>query len=176
MDRLRAITRANVEAGGAIIGIPDPSPLSDAELALTYLEVDTTDPRAPYLENEVAARAGISPDESEQGLTPAAVAIMDAWATSPVARVMVRTESAYMREDYGDSAWRLCATFLFNRGHAEDEVVAILLSKHMRWADDSQGRGAGKAANSAAFGRYYVANADRGFDWLADGRTLAAQS
>lgn len=154
----------------------EPSLLSDAELALLYLEMDPEDEQAPYVENEVAGRANVDPSESEQGLTPAAVATMDAWARSPVDRVMAKTETAYMREAYGDAAWRVCATFLLNRGHAEDEVVALLLSKHMRWADDSQGAGAGKGTNSAAFSRYYYLSGARDTDWIAEGRALAAES
>mgnify|MGYP003395256348 CR=1 FL=1 len=77
-----------------------------------------------------------------------------------IGRVMEATEGAYMRSNYGDS-WPACARLLLGRGLTENEATEFLLSKHMRWADDSQGRGAGRATNSTALARY-----------LDDGRNL----
>jgi hypothetical protein len=75
--------------------------------------------------------------------------------------VAERCLDAYMADDYGKS-WTACASLLLDRGYTEREAEAIMRSKHMRWADDSQGRGAGKETNSAAFRRYLNAQEKRG--------------
>lgn len=46
-----------------------------------------------------------------------------------------RTKSSYYRHRWGD--WTACALLLLNRGFTEKQVVAIMLSEHMRWASDS---------------------------------------
>lgn len=81
----------------------------------------------------------------------------------------------YMADDYGPAAWKRIADFLLKQGHSRDETAAIMRSKHARWADDSEGRGNGKTCNSAAFVRYYEKQAER-FDWMAEGRSLAAET
>ena len=72
--------------------------------------------------------------------------------------VMTATESAYMRDAYGEGAWARCVKLLLARGLTSEEAVAVLRSKHMRWADDAQGRGIGHETNSGAFRRYLGEN------------------
>ena len=73
-----------------------------------------------------------------------------------ITMAMSETENAYMRESYGDAAWRKCVEFLYREGIDWFAAVDILMSKHMRWADDTEGRGDGRRTNSAAFKRYYA--------------------
>jgi len=85
------------------------------------------------------------------------------------------TQVAYMRDDFSDGAWRKVFEFLLKEGHAPAAAAAIMLSKHVRWADDSQGRGEGKGTNSAAFIRYYKGvSAVR--QWPQEGLELARQT
>ncbi len=88
--------------------------------------------------------------------------------------VLDKTAIGYMHYAYGDSAWEMCARFLLRQGHGVLEASAIMLSKHMRWADDSDGHGHGHATNSAAFKRYYARN-DQEW-WLREGRELALET
>jgi hypothetical protein len=73
--------------------------------------------------------------------------------TQRAARLAELTQDAYMADAYGKS-WRTCAMVLINMGLGDKQIEAVLRSKHMRWADDSCGRGDGKQTNSAAFERY----------------------
>jgi hypothetical protein len=75
-----------------------------------------------------------------------------------------KTSDAYMADNYGKS-WVACANLLLDRGYSPEETEAILRSKHMRWADDSQGRGNGHQTNSAAFKRYLDYHESRGRIW-----------
>lgn len=96
----------------------------------------------------------------------------DAFAASPE-EIAEAAETAYMAEDYGFAAFRRIAKFLLDKGHSAYEAEAILRSKHLRWADDSQGRGVGRKTTSAAFIRYYEASQT---NWQTVARTLAAES
>lgn len=89
--------------------------------------------------------------------------------------VLNAAATGYMHDAYGDAAWEMCARFLLRRGHSPGEAAAIMLSKHMRWADDAEGHGHGHATNSAAFKRYYKYHSDRNGQawWLKEGRDLA---
>ena len=80
---------------------------------------------------------------------------------------------AYMAEDYGPDGFRRAADFLLKQGHSEHEAYSILMSKHMRWAEDSEGQGAGKTTNAAAFKRYYE---KAKVDWRAEARQLAIET
>jgi hypothetical protein len=93
-------------------------------------------------------------------------------------RVADAAETAYMADAYGPDEFRKVARFLLAKGHSEREAEAILKSKHMRWADDSEGRGHGKRTGSAAFKRYYdgVRSLPSRGDWLEEGRVLAAET
>lgn len=93
-------------------------------------------------------------------------------------RIAEAAETAWMADAYGPAAFRRVAEFLLGKGHSPEECEAILRSKHMRWADDSQGRGIGRAANSAAFVRYYESarNLPLGTDWASEARMLAAET
>lgn len=73
--------------------------------------------------------------------------------TSLVDSIAEATSTAYMFDDYGTS-WKRCIRILLGYGLSPKQVEAVLLSKHMRWADDSEGRGNGNKTNSAAFDRY----------------------
>ena len=86
------------------------------------------------------------------------------------------TEIAYMADDYGTRGMERIAAYLLTNGHSDHEAEAIMKSKHLRWADDSQGRGIGRTTTFAAFKRYYEANVAGGFDWIAEGKTLAAET
>lgn len=96
----------------------------------------------------------------------------EAFAYSP-REIAEAAETSYMAEDYGPDGFRRVARFLLAQGHSAYEAEAILRSKHMRWADDSQGRGIGRKTTSAAFIRYYEASRT---DWTTEARTLAAES
>lgn len=89
---------------------------------------------------------------NEEGwdVTPAKTKINKA---SLVDSIDQATSTAYMRDDYGTS-WKQCIRLLLTYGLSPKQVEAILLSKHMRWADDSEGKGNGNKTNSAAFERY----------------------
>jgi hypothetical protein len=76
-------------------------------------------------------------------------------STTEIDLVMEDAEFAYMADAYGEPALREIARFLLKQGHTTREAAAIMLSKHLRWADDLEGRGNGKRADSAAFKRYY---------------------
>ena len=104
------------------------------------------------------------------GDTYHAVAIMDD-DVDPAAEIAEASATAYMADDYGPDEFRKVAAFLLAQGHSAREAEAILQSKHMRWADDSEGHGDGRPTNAAAFKRYYRAGHH---DWLAEGRELAA--
>lgn len=78
---------------------------------------------------------------------------------SKAAQAAENTLSAYMADTYGDSWVAAAEAILYlveedvaNTGTARTECV--LRSKYMRWADDAEGRGAGKRANGAAVRRY----------------------
>jgi hypothetical protein len=90
--------------------------------------------------------------------------------------VLEASECGYMHDSYGDAAWRQCARFLLAQGHNAPEAAAIMLSKHMRWADDSQGRGIGKGTNSAAFKRYYIRATHGGDWWRLEGERMAYET
>lgn len=85
-------------------------------------------------------------------------------------RVAEATADAYMADDYGEAAWRACALLLLRRGYTERETAAILRSKHMRWADDAEGRGEGNRTTSGALARY-LDRVER-TDWRIDGQTF----
>lgn len=79
---------------------------------------------------------------------------------SKAAQAAWNTRDAYMADTYGD-AWQAAAKVILSlvgedktnsREIARTEYV--LRSKYMRWADDVEGRGAGKRANGAAVRRY----------------------
>lgn len=72
-------------------------------------------------------------------------------------QIAEETADAYMADAYGESAWAACADFLLRKGYTSLQVQAVLRSKWMRWADDSEGAGNGNYTNSAAFKRYYNA-------------------
>lgn len=72
------------------------------------------------------------------------------------AELATKTRDAYMAPDYGEAAWRECARFLFAEGFTADEAEWILRSKHMRWADDTEGAGRGNKTNSGALRRYFA--------------------
>jgi hypothetical protein len=90
-----------------------------------------------------------------------------------VERVVDATQCAYMVDDYRPESWRRIARFLLLEGFTEHEAEAIMRSKHLRWADDSEGHGAGKEPTSAAFVRYYIACRQGGLDWRAEARDMA---
>lgn len=76
-----------------------------------------------------------------------------------VAAVVEATQTAYMVDAYGEAAWRACARLLLIGQHPGEsltvrQVAAFMRSKHMRWADDSQGRGSDRDTNSGALLRY----------------------
>jgi len=85
-----------------------------------------------------------------------------------------RCADAYMVANYGTS-WTACAKLLLDRGYTEREAEAILRSKHMRWADNSEGRGDGNKTNSAAFGRYLNKQEKRG-DWRKEVAQIAVET
>lgn len=93
-------------------------------------------------------------------------------------RIAEAAQTAWMAEEYGPVAFARVASFLLAKGHSPEECEAILRSKHMRWADDSQGRGIGADTTSSAFIRYYenARNLPLGSDWLSEGRMLAAET
>jgi len=74
-----------------------------------------------------------------------------------------RTTDAYMHDSYGEKAWLVCAKYLALRGLTGPQIEAVLRSKHMRWADDCEGRGNGKKTNSAAFRRYWAKGGEDAF-------------
>lgn len=93
---------------------------------------------------------------------------------------------AYMAGAYGRSSWEVIAADLLVAGHSSAETDAILRSKHMRWADDEFGAGAGNPTDSVAFRCYYAARRDetsvfntpaypRGF-WGAEAQALMDDS
>lgn len=86
------------------------------------------------------------------------------------------TADAYMADVYGPAAWKASATLLLQRNLISVEVMAFLRSKHMRWADDAFGRGAGAKATSGALRKYIEAQEVRfGDQWLAaEAASLAA--
>jgi len=86
-----------------------------------------------------------------------------------------KTADAYMADNYGVS-WTACAKLMLDRGYSERETEAILRSKHMRWADDSQGRGEGRKTNSAAFDRYLEKQERRGREWRREVRQITAET
>lgn len=47
-----------------------------------------------------------------------------------------RTLSAYSRDRY--RSWNSCIRLLIDRGYTDNECVAILCSKWMRWASDNK--------------------------------------
>jgi hypothetical protein len=96
--------------------------------------------------------------------------------TAQLDLVVEATETAYMRDCFSDGAWRECARFLLAQGHTASEAAAILLSKHVRWADDVQGRGIGKGTTSAAFKRYYNRCSPPGGSWQLEGEQMAYET
>lgn len=100
-------------------------------------------------------------------------------------RVAAAAAEGYMAEDYGPDEWLGVAAFLLDKGHSEHEAEAVMRSKHMRWADDSEGHGDGQATDAAAFIRYYekrdaernVFNArERQGFWKAEAGVLAEET
>lgn len=73
-----------------------------------------------------------------------------------IQQILGNTEHAYMRQSYGEAAWREVARFLTRQGYSPADAAEIMNSKHMRWADDLHGNGNGNRCNSAAFKRYYA--------------------
>lgn len=86
----------------------------------------------------------------------------------------------YMAGAYGPEEWRKVAAFLLSEGLSEDEARAVLLSKHMRWADDFRGAGAGRPTDAVAFAAYYVSGhasaRELGEWWRAEASRLVAES
>ena len=85
----------------------------------------------------------------------------------------------YTLGELSDGQRERIAAFLIDKGHTPGEAAAIMLSKHSRWADDSQGYGAGNKFNSAAFKRYYESVKTLpygGTDWLEEGRQMARET
>ena len=92
-------------------------------------------------------------------------------------RVASAASVGYMADDYGEDEWRKVAQFLLAQGHSEHEAEAIMVSKHARWADDSEGRGNGKPTGAAAFKRYYARiRLPHGTTWEDEGRLLALET
>lgn len=57
--------------------------------------------------------------------------------TSTAAKALaIKTQDAYMAGAYGTEEWTACAAFLLEQGMTSRQAEAVLLSKHMRWADD----------------------------------------
>jgi hypothetical protein len=97
--------------------------------------------------------------------------------TGDLQEVLYLAEGAYMAEDYGEGAWRIVTKFLLGQGHSAVEAAAIMLSKHARWADDSEGRGAGRTTSGAAFRRYYNHMAEApGFNWRTEASELVRET
>lgn len=46
------------------------------------------------------------------------------------------TEMAYSYDRYLRAGWRVCISFLLNKGLNDKQVQAWMLSKHTRWAGD----------------------------------------
>ncbi len=65
------------------------------------------------------------------------------------------SENAYMAYAYTEGAYRRVASFLLGEGFTDAAVALILDSKHMRWADDEFGQGAGRKPTSGTFRLYY---------------------
>ena len=89
--------------------------------------------------------------------------------------IAIKSADAYMADNYGNF-WAPCAEYLVTMGLTNQEVEAILRSKHMRRADDSEGKGNGKQTNSAAFKRYVWARIASGFDWNREARQMALET
>jgi hypothetical protein len=86
--------------------------------------------------------------------------------TSKAKEIAEKSLDAYMADTYGKS-WTACAKLLLDMGLNETEAEAFLRSKHMRWADDAQGRGNGSKASSAALRRYVIGLAkSHGVEWF----------
>lgn len=50
------------------------------------------------------------------------------------------TEMAYSHDRYTKGGWRACIRHLRNNHFGNKEVMAIMQSKHLRWAADMSGR------------------------------------
>lgn len=74
---------------------------------------------------------------------------IDAWTLE---YCMNETLDAYMRPVYGNSAWSRVIRFLISKDFTPAEIIAILRSKHMRWADDSAENNRSRSKN---FVRYF---------------------
>lgn len=105
--------------------------------------------------------------------------MMDAayrYSATDLRDVLSLASTAYMHDFYPEASWQEVAKFLLRHGHTIAEAGAIMRSKHMRWADDSEGAGNGNHTTSAAFVRYYNKAISRdGMDWLAEGRAVVRE-
>lgn len=54
-----------------------------------------------------------------------------------IEELMDATECAYMRSNFGDGRWRFTIIQLRMAGYTGLEIQAILRSKYVRWANDS---------------------------------------
>ncbi|MEE8609019.1 MAG: hypothetical protein V3S55_15550 [Nitrospiraceae bacterium] len=70
-----------------------------------------------------------------------------------IEKLMERTETGYSFDNYDKGSWKACLKMLRRRGFSDDEIVAIMLSKHTRWAHDMSDKDYGKT-NSGDLSRY----------------------
>ena len=82
----------------------------------------------------------------------------DVFEAIRVSDIMCDTRRAFMIDVYGLEEWRKCISYLLDRGMEPVEVVELLRSKHMRWADDTRDWNLEEPTHSQVFIEYFEKN------------------
>ncbi len=94
--------------------------------------------------------------------------------TTAIARkVALATQDAYSYDRYGSNAWLATAKWMAKQGLNEQEIEAMLRSKHTRWAMDA----AGDKGKSKAFENYAASATNCGwFNLKVEAKEMARQT
>ncbi len=60
--------------------------------------------------------------------------------TERIMALALTTEDAYSRDFFTDSGWRQTIREFLTRGFNDEQIITLLMSKHIRWAIDSAPR------------------------------------